>query len=416
MTTLRFALPLRSSELQNIDVPVEVRDLKMRLIGETTATGTLTVPQGKRYVVTARLPAGQVISEFIDAGESDLTVTLSLPQEEETLHDWEEGPTYFASQRAQRSSAPPLLRKITARLEGLETLGLESMRGAGLEAMPEPLEAAAPPELPQATVHFFTGNVLAGNAQPVDIQVERRSSSEAMAELVIPPAGESRWLHCRYSDGSTVNLALPVSGASGCTIVIRREATRYWIEAYPRNQNASLLLGYAQNRLGDEESKLAERLLYEKFGDPLAAAVGAYSLLRVSSLTRMHDWTANLMLSFPTLPDGAAVRGEHLARLGRHEEAFEAFVAVTQRGLPIFSDGVRFTYDRLRYYADESSGIPSMQDRLREARQRLKKFVNAIDFTKTVTTFAGMDPNQPKSTPGGPPLPGGMEVAQLFAG
>jgi hypothetical protein len=288
------------------------------------------------------------------------------------------------------------------------------MRESVPESMPEPL-AEAPLDLPQATIHFFVGNVLAGNAQPTDLQVERRSSSDAIAELVIPPAGDLRWLHCTYSDGSTVNLALPLSADGGCTIVIRREATRYWIEVHPRNQNASLLLSYAQNRLGDEEAKLAERLLYDKFADPLAAAVGAYSLLRVSSLTRLHDWTANLMHSFPALPDGAAVRGEHLARLGRHEEAFEAFVEVTHRGLPIFSDGVRFTYDRLRYYADESSGMPGMQDRLHEARERLKKFVNAIDFTKTVTTFAGIDPNQPKSTPSGPPLPGGIEVAPLFA-
>jgi hypothetical protein len=35
--------------------------------------------------------------------------------------------------------------------------------------------------------------------------------------------------------------------------------------------------------------------------DPIAAAVGAYALLRFAELDRLHDWTANLYDRFPYL-------------------------------------------------------------------------------------------------------------------
>src|SRR2546423_15128052 len=91
----------------------------------------------------------------------------------------------------------------------------------------------------------------------------------------------------------------------------------------------------------------AEELLEDKQQDPIAAAVGGYALLRFSALERLHDWTANLHSWFEWLPDGAAIRGEHLARMGQHDEALDAFLTLPSRGLPLFSDGLAYAVNRL---------------------------------------------------------------------
>ena len=86
--------------------------------------------------------------------------------------------------------------------------------------------------------------------------------------------------------------------------------------------------------------------------DPIAAAIGAYAILRLGSIEQLHDWTTNLRYLYPWLPDGSAISGEHLARLGRFEEACDAFSEVPVRGLPIFADGLFYTIERMKLYAN----------------------------------------------------------------
>src|SRR5439155_215308 len=70
----------------------------------------------------------------------------------------------------------------------------------------------------------------------------------------------------------------------------------------------------------------AESLILQKRLDAVSAAVGAYLVLRLGQTARLGDWTENLRQWFPWLPDGAAIRGEPLARVGRHAEALAVSV------------------------------------------------------------------------------------------
>src|SRR5262249_11698113 len=117
-------------------------------------------------------------------------------------------------------------------------------------------------------------------------------------------------------------------------------------------------VGVRSGTLGDKHLLQApagpsdlERALQEKNSDPVAAAIGAYALLRLGELDRLHDWTANLFDWFPWLADAAAIRGEHLARLGRHEEALDALRTMRGRGLPLFGRGLGYALARLQTYA-----------------------------------------------------------------
>jgi hypothetical protein len=125
------------------------------------------------------------------------------------------------------------------------------------------------------------------------------------------------------------------------------------------------------------------------------AELVGHAPLKISS--EIGDWLQNLMNWFTWLPDGSAVRAEHLARWSMHLAAMDAFIEVTQRGLPLFSDGIRFTYDRLRFYTGNPADIADADaTRARGALERIELFVRHVDFTKPVTTFLGSDPNHPR--------------------
>jgi len=152
-------------------------------------------------------------------------------------------------------------------------------------------------------------------------------------------------------------------------------------------------------------------LVAEKVGDPVAAAAGACAPLRLGDLERLElSWTRNLADWFPWLPDGAAVHGEHLARLGEHAEAARRFVEVVSRGLPVFATAFFFAFERLQLY---SLKTPTGFDRsaIEGARRFLERFARDIDPIQPITTFPGVDPNRPSRAEESRPPKNGLGIA-----
>jgi hypothetical protein len=140
----------------------------------------------------------------------------------------------------------------------------------------------------------------------------------------------------------------------------------------------------------------AEALLASKLVDPIAAVVGGYALLKLGDLDRLHEWTETLRKQFAWLPDGLVVRGQHLARTGRHKEACDAFVELPHRGLPISSEGLSWSVDRLRFYARSAARVADEQrKRAQTVLARLQPFAMAADFRCPFTAYPGADPAQP---------------------
>jgi hypothetical protein len=86
--------------------------------------------------------------------------------------------------------------------------------------------------------------------------------------------------------------------------------------------------------------------------DPIAAAVGAYALFAICRTRPPPRLDREPLQLFQRLPDGAAIRAEHLARLGAHDDAVDTFLKLLDRGLPLFTDGLAYALDRLRLYRD----------------------------------------------------------------
>jgi hypothetical protein len=120
--------------------------------------------------------------------------------------------------------------------------------------------------------------------------------------------------------------------------------------------------------------------LYEKGENPLAAAGGAYILVRIpvekgKSTPMWVPWLTNLRNWFPWLPDGAILDGwAHLQGIGRKpnfNEAAQAFIAAVDRGLPFYSSGVKLLYE----------GLTRVEATL-EAKARPKGFAFAFEFAR----------------------------------
>lgn len=87
----------------------------------------------------------------------------------------------------------------------------------------------------------------------------------------------------------------------------------------------------------------AQAMLFGKMGDPYAATVGAYLLLRLRDFEHMHNWAKNLADRFSDLPDGAVIWAWQV--MLQHGEAARAeaqqYVQMAvQRGLPIYREGL----------------------------------------------------------------------------
>jgi hypothetical protein len=91
------------------------------------------------------------------------------------------------------------------------------------------------------------------------------------------------------------------------------------------------------------------RMLKEKEGNPYAAAVGAYLLLRLGRYDLMRDWARNLANWFPFLPDGCVIWAwQSIRERKNYDDAAQYFLKAAERGLPLHTQGLRLLSEGLR--------------------------------------------------------------------
>ena len=384
MNELSFVRNFPSAKLNDMDLAVEIRRPNLTLVQRVLASETVTLQPGT-YHVFARLPNGEEVHREVSVQENVETPPVILAPDPEELADSE--PLSF----------------------GLSVeRGLESFRGEDTEG-------------PSLEIAWYGGNPLAGKC--VLLPDFFPSGSQRTALLVYPLEFEPLPMMVQITQAGRppLNVLLPVSRFHMCQITIHRESDIFSVKCKPEHHTADLLLDYlAQGFLNEASTALrsetlenkqllrqaadaspAEQLFQARESDPVAAAVAAYGILRMGELKRLHDWTENLKNWFPWLPDGLAIRAEHLARLGNHAEALDLLLQLPERGLPLFRAGLGYVLDRLELYA---SVRPGSLDAVKQAQAaellaRLKQFVSYVDFAKPCTTYTGRDPNQPDADP-----------------
>jgi hypothetical protein len=378
MTTLFFTLDADLMKAAGPEVPVEVVRTDMVLVKRTTSNVPLKVPPGE-YFVAARLPGIESTVKRIVVSDDEASAEIELA-----------GRVGDAPQQVALAREPGVA-------------GL--FRRYGWDVPANYVRGS----LVSVRMRIFEGNIFdPEELRPIEAPRSGWSTEREgpQVTIAIPPSSQPTLAQLLFLGLAPINVMLPISAEVGCSLLVRLRVPAPLIDCSIQHPQASLLLRLRRSgHLGATEAMLsspemsAERLLVERTADPIAAAVGAYTLLRMGNLDVLGEWTQSLLERFPKLPDGAVIRGEHLARLGRHPEAASAFGEVRRRGLPILLDGLLFLSSRLGYYASarnllEESGVAAVKG----LQEQLEDIMPFVDSRNTFSSFTGLDPKHPDDT------------------
>jgi hypothetical protein len=365
------------------EIAVEVRKPNLALVGRYLASQSVEVPAGS-YFVAANLPDGEQATAWVEVEEGQpATAELGAPVQVQQRVE----PPAPRAQQQKTMIAPPVLEPPAPAAPaawggmggaGVGGLGEESF-GGGAGAEPEP------PEGPELRVWF--GSLDALSPVPID-------------DLEVEGPPERCSISGRIDDAGTA-IAQVVAGGRSVNVVLPRDAGRRFaidvairdgeITVTPRlrNRRAESLLRYTtqQDIRGARlvyDAMDARGFLHGKAEDPIAAMAGAYALLAMNQLDKLPEsWTRNLCKGYPWLPDGPAIHGEHLSRLGRGDDAEEVFLLLEERGLPYVSDGLFYAVDRLAARDGE---------RPRTLLRRLRPYARTAETRRAFVTFTAPDP------------------------
>jgi hypothetical protein len=394
MTKLSFEIKFRSgNELSYVDVPVEVRRTNMTLAATGLSSESVELEPGD-YYVTARMPAGQELYDYVNLVEGQPNKAVLSPEvEDESPHEWHASQHYLVAQRT-----------------ALKTAGgvLEELGGVPVEAK----------------LRRIQGDILNGAYEISEPPNWNFDYGDGLAVCTVRGTDKIQFAQLLQPDAPALNMALPAFREFDCRLnVVRQPGGRFTFDAHLENVMADMLLRYSQKGFQEEASLAAkafdaERLLLSKVRDPIAAAVGAYALLRFGMIEYLREWTENLRDWFEWLPDGSAIRGEQYARRGEHEEALRAFLELSGRGLPLFGDGLSYAVDRLRVY----SGLKQLfaddvqRRRAQDLLERLQATAACTDFREPFTTFTGIVPDRPDNAlvEEVVTVDDGLDLAQVF--
>jgi hypothetical protein len=390
---LTFAIPGRSG----VAVPVRVSDARGTGLREVLSTAVVEGLTAGTYFISALLPDGTPLSAAAEVSAGGTTNALlepetadGGPQARDAVADsgaaaslgFDVAP---ASSRESPSANPP--RRATS---ALRRVAPGKTRGIGFAP-----EASLAPE----EARVFTGNPLGGEIETRSIAPDDGSKSWTFEGEDAP-----QWLEVATGRPVDLYVAVPAGMSRGgkkisCTVTIG-PSPDFEVTVRLQNPEADAVLRYAGSGMRRQARALGanawteEQLLREKFADPIAAAVGAYALLRLGEIDRLHDWSHNLVDAAPWMPDGLVILGEHLALDGRHEEAAKTFLRLPERGLPIFSEGLSKAIGRLRLYA---SALPkTLTERAGDLRDRLQAYASVCEFANPLTNFTGHGPREPR--------------------
>jgi hypothetical protein len=344
---LAFAVGDRADD----EVAIEVRNVHLVLVGRYPSSRTVDVPAGT-YYVAARLPDGSEATDWVEvlAGKDAIATLVVDPD-------------------SLPASTPPSL-DVDRDFDSFDTVKSLS-------------------DDPAFTARVWSGTAGAFTRHGDELQVERTEPARWRARIpgTVPGgtllvevgslAPQPTWVVVPHEPGDTTIVELTVQAGE-----VR---ARPWL----RNTRAASLLRYVARRdlrsarvVADATN--AEDLLYAKRADPVGAAIGAYALLAMRELERMHDWSERLCYGFDWLADGAVIRGEHLARLGRADEALACFLQLEKRGLPAISDGLDYAVDRLASAKDAAAT---------KLLAQLRRYARHADSRRAFVTFVAPDAN-----------------------
>lgn len=151
---------------------------------------------------------------------------------------------------------------------------------------------------------------------------------------------------------------------------------------------------------------LMRRLLIEKFVDPYGAIAGCYFLILNGDADELDDMPWRLYMdAAKDSPDSALLyawqqmlrptSGEEISETTKIEEFKSALQDAVKRGVPVFSAGLRFIFERLRGFEASVGSHSETRQRISETTNHLGRRLDASDSDSVLTKFTGVAPWAP---------------------
>jgi hypothetical protein len=325
---------------------IEVRDSSLALVGQLNSGRSLALAPGYYHV-----------KAILDDGRAHTKVVRVKSRETKTV-EFEVEPTSFMETlgptRTKRNWAPDTLGT------SLESSSLESI--AEMHLGPAPVEVAVSVHEAHDYWLFYPPGQLSA--------VPWVSVAGAFISLPVNPRG-----HTPTERAALVNVVEHEMGSSA----------RAWV--HPDRKLTSAL----QHMLGERRvyqaqtvaEATAEDLLYDKYSDPVGAALGAIVLHRAGTLDKRIAWLENLAHDFDWLPDGKILLAAQLSVQRDTSRAFELFNrAAKQR--PMFTASFGILLEALRRWPQDSEHRVNASQ-LAENLGRIAADVDWTAFTLTTT-------------------------------
>jgi hypothetical protein len=221
-----------------------------------------------------------------------------------------------------------------------------------------------------------------GHGIPVESRSFGRGATWELRDDARKPPLE---LQIDMPDNSAAAIRIPGNVRRLWTRAVRStpRTVTYVIRAQSRQSAADTILDYLRHgNMAAAEAMLpwaetSAQLLADKMDDPYAAAVGAYLLLRLQRFELLRHWPRNLANWMEFLPDGCVIWASQLIhqRPDSTEEIRTYLLKAVERGLPIYTEGLRLLLDGLRLLGQDGA----------EARGKVRAVAGTIRWESPLT-------------------------------
>ncbi len=435
----RAELTVRVPGFESLPLSVEIHDIALRKIGVSRTEQKITVSPGS-YLLQIHDPGGELHNKVVhlDRGE-EANVEIQLRHSESVTERWQEKMADISLEESISPSyldPPDLIGKpldlvvewsrddergkqlmLTIPITTGQSRSSESgpvndqspLQTGYIHFHPDPREIVGQPRPYSNLDYGFLVRVLkyvGGNWKPV---VKNNGISGIKNKLFrqtvrtrfhfSPPDEGLYFLELQRPTGKPACVALPVAhhtAAASCKVeIVNNGQNLRALSMLDDSARTQVISEYLENNAVEQALELmedAEDLLREKYSNPIAAALGGYALLRLGNLSYLHNWPNNLANDFAWLPDGAVIAGELAARKGQHVKAAKYLLKATERGLPLFQEGLGLLMGRIRsylFYGKRHLHENEMRLLLKAAFEKLMPWVGQIDNDPLMLVLRG---------------------------
>jgi hypothetical protein len=436
--TIQVQIAFDQADLKSAGIPVEVRQLSTVIIAQGITGQPIAVDPGI-YLVTATLPGSDELFQRVEVGSGESKIVQLTPPTVDQVTAQLSSPGATTQQYFAGSAEPPPADS-TPSFKSMFPAGADDISEADSEYVSAPDDLLrlprtagwptertvflrllygdpfAPPlrTLGGLRIVFFASDAAAPQDGPIGQQlhqlplltagagqsvsngpIERWVSIDTYQLTLTMPAPSTVkygafWLRITAPPDRARYVAVPALPGGRCVLLLTLGGTRRAVsnDFHLIDPDMDLLLYYHQHGNAPQAAAMLQTdgIKQRASDSPVYQALVGYAALRLGGTSFDELMGAVLASSDPDAPDMRAIRGEFLARQGRHQEAQELFTHSSEGGLPIFSDGLGYLSSRIPQYLRLK---PTNGERLAQSWDKLRPFLVVADLKSIVLTLRG---------------------------